>query len=344
MQSNFRIMPSVPLQLGWISYWNLHPLKKEIERLAGGEVEFHKGTPSQVNRWLSEGKVSLAPSSSVCLVKNPTHEIAFPLGIAAYGPVQSVYVGLPNEEAGGLLEVIKGRQAQLKEIFRQGMARYDGDARKLASFVFKAAAALPPVDIDIPPALNVTPQSATSANLARILYRLWFGETAYDLRAAEGGSVQAAASISLRRPMDVLIGDEALQKRPNYRQVIDLAEAWRELTDLPFVFAVWQTTKKTMSPHWRQRILEAAEIAQARMRVEPCHYLSDRTPLDVNGRPIDLGSYWKGIQYRLGPSHFKGLAMFLAMSRSLCPVAMDDQAVVNIMRWQSFGAAAEPRM
>lgn len=346
MPQNFRIMPSVPLQLGWISYWNLHPLKHEIERLAGGEVEFHKGTPSQVNRWLSEGKVSLAPSSSVCLVKNSAHEIAFPLGIASHGPVQSVYIGLPNEEAGGLLEVIKTRQAQLREIFRQGQARYDKDARKLATFVFKAAAALPPVDLEIPPSLAVTPQSATSANLARILYRLWFGETAYELRAAEG-SVQATASMSLRRPMDVLIGDEALQKRPNYRQVIDLSEAWRDLTDLPFVFAVWQTTKKTLSPHWRQRILEAAEIAQARMKVEPCHYLGDgagRTPLDVNGRPIDLASYWKGIQYRLGPSHFKGLALFLAMSRCLSPVAADDQAVVNIMRWQAFGAAAEPRM
>ncbi len=344
MPPNFRIMPSVPLQLGWISYWNLHPLRHEIERLCGGEVEFHKGTPAQVNRWLSEGKVSLAPSSSVCLVKNSSHEIAFPLGIASNGPVQSVYIGLPNEEAGGLLEVIKTRQAALREIFRQGLSRYENDARRLATFVFKAAAALPPVDLEIPPALSVTPQSATSANLARILYKLWFGETAYELRAAESGSAQATASMSLRRPMDVLIGDEALQRRPQYRQVIDLGEAWRELTDLPFVFAVWQTTKKTLSPHWKQRILEAAEIAQARMRVEPCHYLSDRTPLDVNGHPIDLAGYWKGIQYRLGPNHFKGLALFLAMSRCLTPVASDDQAVVNIMRWQAFGAAAEPRM
>lgn len=344
MVQNFRIMPSVPLQLGWIGYWNLLPLRHELERLSGAEIEFHRGTPTQVNRWLSEGKVSLAPSSSVCLVKNSNHEIAFPLGIAANGPVQSVYIGLPTEEAGGLLEVIKTRQAQLREIFRQGIARYDNDARKLAAFVFKAAAALPPVDLDIPPPLVVTPQSATSANLSRILYKLWFGEAAYELRAAEVGSAPAATSLSLRRPMEVLIGDEALQKRPNFRQVIDLGEAWRDLTDLPFVFGIWQTTRKTLSPYWRQKMLEAAEIAQARMRVEPCHYMPERPATDVNGRPIDLAAYWKGIQYRLGPAHFKGLALFLAMSRCLSPAASDDQAVVNIMRWQSLGNAAEPRL
>ncbi len=344
MVQNFRIMPTVPLQLGWISYLNLLPLRHELERSSGGEIEFHRGTPSQVNRWLSEGKVSLAPSSSVCLVKNSSHEIAFPLGIASNGPVQSVYIGLPQVEAGGLLEVIRTRQAMLREIVRQGMQRYDNDVRKLSSYIFKTAQALPPVDIDMAPPLAVTPASATSANMARILYKLWFGEAAYEQRAAEG-SAMAANSQSLRKPMEVLIGDEALQRRPSFRSVIDIGEAWRDLTDLPFVFAVWQTTKKTLSPYWRQKMFEAAELAQARMHVEPCHYFPERPLVDCNGHPIDLGAYWKGLQYRLGPAHFKGLALFLAMSRCLQPFASDDQAVVNIMRWQNLGAAAAgPRL
>jgi predicted solute-binding protein len=334
---HFKIMPTVPLQLGWIPYWNLHPLRHELERSVGNEVEFHKGHPSLVNRWLSEGKVSLAPCSSVCLLKNPAHQIAFPLGIASQNTVASVYIGLSPDDA-GLLELIRSRQALVREVVRHAASRYDGDARKLASAIFKMTAALPPVDPAIPPPLVVTPASAASATLARLLYRLWFGETIYDMKAADTGT--ASASLAVRRPMELLIGDEALAKRGTYRIAFDLGEAWRDLTDLPFVFAVWQTTKRTMSPYWKQRITEAAELAQARMRIEPSHYLPDMPATDTAGRPIDLAAYWKLIQYRLTPAHFKGLALYLAMARQLAPAGIDDQAVVNIMRWESMGADA----
>lgn len=341
MVQSFKIMPTVPLQLGWIPYWNLHPLRMELERLASGEVELHKGHPTQVNRWLAEGKVALAPCSSVCLLKNSNHEIAFPLGVTTTSAVQSVYIGLRQEDL-GLLEVIRTRQNMLREIVKSGQARFGGDVRKLAAYIFKMSAGMPPVELGVPPPLVVSSASATSSVLARILYRLWFGEAAYNARASD--SAAAKNSLSLRRPMELLIGDEALQKRPNYRAVIDLGEAWRELTDLPFVFAVFQTTKRTMSPYWRQRMLEAAEIAQARMRVEPCHYMPDMAPVDSAGHPVDLASYWKLIQYRLGPNHFKSLALYLSMARTLAPAAIDDQAVVNIMRWESFGAGNETRM
>lgn len=340
MGQNFKIMPSIPLQLGWIGYWNLRPLRIEIERLMGGEIEVSKGTPAQVNRWLSEGRVSLAPCSSVCLVKNTGNEIAFPLGISSNGAVQSVYIGLKHEDA-GLIEMIRARQSMLREIVRAGQARYDNDCRKLSAYIFKMSASMPPLE-GAPPPLLVTPASATGAMLARILYRLWFGEAAYDARAADTATANTATTF--RRPMELLIGDEALIKRPNYRAMIDLGEMWKELTDLPFVFGVWQTTKRSLSPYWRQRILEAAEIAQARMRIEPCHYLPDMAVNDVSGHPIDLGAYWKLIQYRLGPQHFKGLALFLSLARHLSPANIDDQAVVNIMRWESLGSAAEPRL
>ncbi|MCX6107193.1 MAG: hypothetical protein NTY08_15310 [Proteobacteria bacterium] len=337
MVQSFKITPSLPLRLGWIPYWNLLPLRHELERASGHEIEFHRGHPAQVNRWLAEGKVQLAPSSSVCLVKNSQMEIAFPLGIASTGAVHSVYLGFSHEES-GLIEVIKQRQLLLREIIRTGISRFETDARKAASFIYKAADQLPPLDPELAAPLAVTPTSATSTQLARILYRLWFGETSYEQRAS--GTNPLGAAMSPRRPMELLIGDEALVKRPNYRAIIDLGDAWRELTDLPFVFAVWQTSRKTMSPYWRQKIIEAAELAQARMRVEPSHYYPDPMVTDVHGRPIDLAGYWRCIQYRLGPAHFRGLALFLAMTRCLQPEAVDDQAIVNIMRWESLGHAS----
>ena len=54
--------------------------------------------------------------------------------------------------------------------------------------------------------------------------------------------IYRAAEQQTAKDKDVIItvhpGDEALAKRPNYRAVIDLGEAWRDLTDLPFVFAI----------------------------------------------------------------------------------------------------------
>jgi predicted solute-binding protein len=338
MALNMRGASAAPLQLGWIPYFNLLPFRIELERLSGADVDWHRGVPAQVNKWLTEGKVSLAPCSSICLLRHSHHEIALPLGVAAMGPVASVYLGLHHEDA-GLVEVIRERQAMLREAFKSGEKR-ELDARKVADLVFKVADSLPPIGSYLPPPLVVTPASATSATLGRILYRLWFGESAYEMRASQH-NISRTVMLSDRRPMELLIGDEALAKRPQFRAIVDLSEAWRELTDLPFVFAVWQKTRQAVSPQWRQRIFEAAEIAQARMRVEPSHYLPDMPAMDVQGHSVDLAGYWKLIQYRLGPQHFKGLALFLALARNLAPDLVDHQGVVNITRWEALGQSQQ---
>ena len=333
----------VPLAVGWISYWNLLPLRRELERLSSGELELVRGHPSQVNRWLGDGRVDVAPSSSVCLLRHSHLEIAAPLGVASTGPVQSVYLGVRHEEA-GLQGLLRSRQALLREVVRAAQSRYPGDARRQAALIFQGADELSPISLDQAPPLVVTPASASSSTLARLLYRLWFGESAYNFRAAESTSAAASSSLSLKQPLELLIGDEALAKRAAFRFVLDLGEIWRELTDLPFVFAIWQTTRKNLSQGWRQRLLDAAELAQARMHVEPSHYLPDMPTSDVQGRPIDLAAYWKCIHYRLTTAHFRGLALFLSLTRQLQPFAVDDQAVVNLMRWESIGNGAASRL
>ncbi len=341
MAQNFRINPTTPLELGWIPYFNLAPLKKEVERTLGADVRFLKGPPTQVNRWLIEGRVTLAPCSSVCLLRNSQLDIAMPLGVSTYGPVSSVYLSFYLEDM-GIWEVIRQRHHMLKEVFRMAQHRWDGDVRKSADAIFKLADDLPALPLDAAPPIALTPASATSAALLRVLYRLWFGERAFDARMAQGsGSLNTA--FPERRPCELLIGDEALAKRPSFRGVLDFGEIWRDLTDLPFVFAVWQMNKRTLSPYWQQKLMEAAEIAQARMRVEPIHYLPETPFNDVNNRPIDLPAYWKLIQYRMTPQHFKGLALFLALVRNLSPQAVDHQAVINLTRWETFGIQALSR-
>jgi chorismate dehydratase len=334
MAQNVRMMPTVPLPLGWIPYWNLAPLKVEVERALGAEIEMQRGHPSQVNRLLEAGRVSIAPCSSICLIKNPGHEIAMPLGISTSGPVTSVYLGVGTDDQ-GTLELVRNRHAMLREVVRHALSRGELDARRAAATIFKLADQLPPLETELPPALVVTPASATSTCLARILYRLWFGETAYEAFASPA---QAGLVRNTRHRLELVIGDEALQRRPQFRQILDLGDAWKDLTDLPFVFAVWQKGPRPIAPYWRQRISEAAELAQARMRVEPCHYLPDMPFLDVTGKPVDLPAYWKVLQYRLGPAHFQGLALFFALARCLAPAGVDDAALTSIMKWESLGA------
>lgn len=323
------------LKIGWIPYWNLLPLQYELTRTLGRELELFNGSPAQVNTMLSEGQVVVAPCSSVCLVKNANHEISMPIGVAANGPVQSVYLGI--REDNGVYETVRKRQYLLKEVFATASQKYSGNVRKTSEAIFNLASTLETEKLAYTPGLCVTPASATSTNLAKVLYRLWFGSAAYELmveRRISRGNGRGDYTCD----MELLIGDEALQKRSQYRYLIDLSEVWKELTGLPFVFAVWQCTGKGLTPGLKQKIVEAADLAQARMRIEPSVYLQDHTVSDIQGRPIDLAAYWRLIQYRLTASHFRGLALYLSLVRMLNPSMVSENALTNIMKWESVGA------
>lgn len=324
------------LKIGWIPYWNLLPLQYELMRTLGREVELCNGSPAQVNTMLTEGQVVVAPCSSVCLVKNANHEISMPIGVAANGTVQSVYLGIRDDN--GVYETVRKRQYLLKEIFSTALLKHSGDARKSSEAIYKMASALESERLAYTPGLCMTPASAASASLAKVLYRLWFGTSAYELMVERKISRGSGRS-DYMCDMELLIGDEALQKRSQYRYVIDLSEIWKDLTGLPFVFAVWQCTGKGLNAGLKAKIMEAADIAQARMRIEPSVYLQDISVSDIQGRPIDLAAYWRLIQYRLTTPHFRGLALYLSLVRLLNPSMVTENALTNIMKWESAGSS-----
>ena len=74
------------------------------------------------------------------------------------------------------------------------------------------------------------PASATSNMLAELLLTKHFGCT---VEMVDGNTADAA----------VVIGDRALCSDPAPAGDIDLAEAWKAMTGLPFVFAVWAVRK-----------------------------------------------------------------------------------------------------
>ncbi len=74
------------------------------------------------------------------------------------------------------------------------------------------------------------PASATSNALAELVLKKHFGCT---VETAKGEEANA----------EVVIGDRALFSKPAPAGDIDLAGAWKEMTGLPFVFAVWAVRK-----------------------------------------------------------------------------------------------------
>jgi len=318
------------VNMGWIPYWNLVPLKAEIKRAFGATVQFSNGHPSTVNRWLAEAAVDIAPCSSICLVQNPQFNIAAPIGVAADGAVQSVFLGFTKDQL-DFLDLIKSRNASLQEIFRHSLTSFPEDPRRASQFIWQnAAAGADSLSIAGVLPLNLTPNSATSVMLSRLLYRLWFGETALEQ------NVSGANSASGNKAVDLLIGDEALLRRSHYAEVIDLGQIWKDLTGLPFVFAVCQSVRPLSSSNIRM-LSDAADLAQARMRIEPSDYLPDLATNGIEGRSVDLPAYWKVIQYRLDSAHMRGLALFFALSRQMIQAPADGDLVVKIMRWHAAG-------
>lgn len=96
------------------------------------------------------------------------------------------------------------------------------------------------------------PESRTSNRLAQLLLRAHFGSDA----TVAGSATEPDAVVT--------IGDRALTAEPGQYPDFDLAETWKKMTGLPFVFAVW--AHRNDSP----RSDELAGIAAESCRAGEC--------------------------------------------------------------------------
>lgn len=331
-----------PLPIGWVPHKSLIPLRHELQRLYPTSFDFHVGEQSLVNRWLSEGSIALAPCSTTCVLTNTSHEIAFPVGVATDG-AKNIVLGLQVDDH-DLLEYLQMRNQQIAHLFHQARSQFDQDARQAAQFIWQMSRQMHDQPKVAAPLLQFTPNSANSSGaiLAKILYRLWFGDEAFGVNVPANGMTTPLFSQSIgRSSMRLVVCDEALLKARTFANIIDLAHVWKAITGFPFVLSIWQFADIPVSFVWRRRMIEAAELAQARMQIDPSVYLPDTATLDETGRPIDLAAYWKGIQYSLNVSHMKSLLLFLCLARYLPSAQFNEYAVIKIMRWQQQSSAAE---
>lgn len=317
-----------PLKVGWIPYYNFRPLMQELSRLQPSEIEMRNGHPSAINRLLADGSIDLAPCSSVCLAFLPENEISIPYGMVSKGKVQSVYIGFRHEHQ-YIYEYIQDRTLILKSLWHSFFS--SDNIRCSMDRIWSQLTQLPGAAF-LPPQLKLTGNSASSSVLSRLLYIMWFGHKNYS-ESIEHGRI-SEAPFGSDTSLELLIGDEALERRSQFPYIIDLGQNWWDITGLPFVFAVWQSRGVLKGNPFVSKLVKSADLAEIRMKLEPSFYFPEVSPLDHSGRQIALAEYWKNISYRLGQEEFTGLLAFLGLVRLFRPVERSDQILLKMVRLQ----------
>lgn len=157
------------------------------------------------------------------------------------------------------------------------------------------------VPIDDIQTILLDPSSRTSVQLARILAdELWHIQPRWI--DAEKGMMDL--SQPLNTDAAVVIGDQALEFATAFPYVLDLAEEWKRMTGLPFVFAAW--------------------VSNSEIKPETSLILREQFKQVENLQPAFLDSLQKEfpyvnvteyltlrIRYRLGEKERDGLKLFL---------------------------------
>ncbi|MCT4535379.1 menaquinone biosynthetic enzyme MqnA/MqnD family protein [Halodesulfovibrio sp.] len=154
-----------------------------------------------------------------------------------------------------------------------------------------------------------TAQSHTSAALLRMLFRDCLKQdVSYKTGSVSGyidkGDLPVAA---------LCIGDEALRlaNDERYQYRLDLGEAWREWTGLPFIFGVWIVSRKSVeSGCFSQNPVELFANAKqwGRDNIEYVIRLAEKAGyMGSDG----LTQYFNSLVYDLGEEEQKGLRLFM---------------------------------
>lgn len=165
--------------------------------------------------------------------------------------------------------------------------------------------------------LLVTSESATSVILLQILLAKRWGLSGCSLQTS---SVPWQEALQ-QSPGLLLIGDRALQAASDKAAVhcYDLGQEWKNLTGLPFVYALWLINRA--SAKGKERVLTQFSrlLEQARERIEPdAELLAARAPESVWAGVQPLADYWRhAITYQLDAAHLAGLERFYAFAAEL---------------------------
>ena len=108
----------------------------------------------------------------------------------------------------------------------------------------------------------------------------------------------------------LLIGDRAIefQRSPHPHKIFDLGAAWRELTDLPFVYAVWALRRGIENKELRHELRAAKHFGMETLE----HIIETRAEFDADFRR----DYFEWhIHFHLGEDEKRAIAKFCELLR-----------------------------
>ena len=157
----------------------------------------------------------------------------------------------------------------------------------------------------------LTASSRTSVALLELLCReVWHVRPRFAQARAEASDLDALAGL----PHDgvLVIGDPALllaaRGKATYPHRVDLGEAWKRWTGLPFVFAVW-AARRTADPAAVRAIHEALLAARA-WGLAHLDVLAERATRATGVPSDECRAYFAGLDYALSYKHLAGLTDF----------------------------------
>ncbi len=162
--------------------------------------------------------------------------------------------------------------------------------------------------------------SHTSVILAQLILRERFG--------IAPTLVPLPADFRTQNPPEalLLIGDKVINAAPDsaaYPHQLDLGEAWKSLTGLPFVFAMWMIRRDFASAHPEEALALARLLDSARRRgAELTEELLTRHAAEKRWPPDLARKYFTHyLRYQVTPEARRGLAHFfhLAAKHHLLP-------------------------
>ncbi len=143
--------------------------------------------------------------------------------------------------------------------------------------------------------------SRTSAALVRILFRdLWSGDPEFLPHSPDLSAMLDVADAAL------LIGDPALHVDAEQYRVHDLAAAWKSLTGLPFVFAVWAVAEGVSDPRLAEPFHQSLALARQEFDL-----LVKESAAELSLEEAEVRSYLShNLSFELGTREKAGLEEF----------------------------------
>jgi chorismate dehydratase len=231
------------------------------------------------------------------------------------------------------VEVVRGVPSELNRALDAGdidvapassieYARHAGRYRVLPEFVIGSHGAVHsilfestrPIEALHGARIAVPTASATSVVLLKILLQLRYNVIArYEWFTQE----QDVDPFADGADAALFIGDVALRRSfTSDRTVYDLGSEWTQWTNLPFAFALWQTTLPDHREAAMQPLLQSFRRSRDRFRAEP-HVMAERYAALFGIEPARLARYWSTLRYEFDDAMQQGLLHYYRLAATL---------------------------